>query len=87
MTETTTGNTRAGPREGAARRAGRAEAKAREADPRPLLTVRETADHLRVSPRTVYRLIHEGQLRTVSIASELRVRPVDLDAYLSRAAS
>ncbi len=87
MTEVTRGNTRAGPREGAARRAGRAEAKVRVADPRPLLTVRETAEHLRVSPRTVYRLIHDGQLRTVSIASELRVRPGDLDAYLSKVAS
>ena len=78
------------PKEGTARRLGRAEAKAKVADPRPLLTVREAADHLQTTERTVYRLIEAGQLRSVAIGpgrTRRRSRPVDLDAYLAKAAS
>lgn len=75
------------PREGAARRASKAEYRVRETDPRPLMTVRQAADHLAVSPSTVWRLIRQDRLRAVLIGSTYRIRPADLDAYLARAAS
>lgn len=65
----------------------KAEYRTREADPRPLMTVRQVADYLGFGRDTVYRLIRDGELRAVMVASELRVRPVDLDAYLEARAS
>jgi excisionase family DNA binding protein len=39
-----------------------------------LLTVKETATELRVSPNTVYRMISDGSLRTVDIGREGRAK-------------
>ena len=38
-----------------------------------LMTVRDVAKYLRVSPRTVYRLIREGQLKSIRIGKQIRV--------------
>jgi len=47
------------------------------------MTPAEVAADLRVSPMTVYRLIHSGELAAVRIGRSFRVATVDLDAYLS----
>jgi excisionase family DNA binding protein len=51
-------------------------------DGRPVLTVNEAAAYLKVSRRTVYRMIHSGRLRSIQIPGGTRLRPGDLDAYL-----
>lgn len=47
-----------------------------------LLTLQQVADRLQVSISTVRRLIDAGELRTVRIGRNLRVRPEDLRAYI-----
>lgn len=49
-----------------------------------LLTLEEVAKRLNVSVATVRRLINDGELRAVKIRFQLRVRPSDLEDYLSR---
>lgn len=50
----------------------------------PLITKREAADALRVSPRTVDRYIADGTLTAVRLSSRAtRVTRVSLDALLS----
>jgi excisionase family DNA binding protein len=40
-----------------------------------LLTVGQVAERLQVSPRTVWRLIHDGRLPAVRIGRAVRLRP------------
>ena len=47
-----------------------------------LLTIDEVADHLRISTRTVRRLIQIGELPTLPIGRSLRIRRYDLSAYV-----
>jgi excisionase family DNA binding protein len=47
------------------------------------LTVGEVAAMLRVSTMTVYRLINSGELQAARIGRSFRVRPEDLEQYLS----
>lgn len=47
------------------------------------MTVGEVADVLRVSTMTVYRIINSGALPAVRIGRSFRLRPEDLDRYLS----
>ncbi len=50
-----------------------------------LLTVRETADRLRVSPMTVRRRIDGGELRALQLGGPgrpVRIAEADLDAWL-----
>lgn len=49
---------------------------------RTLLTKRETAAELRCSVRTVERMISAGRLAAVELGGQLRVRRVDLDAFV-----
>jgi excisionase family DNA binding protein len=55
-------------------------------DGRSLLGIPEAAKFLKVSERTVYRLIHKGELRSIQIgpSGQLRIRPSDLDDFLDR---
>ena len=46
----------------------------------PLLTVIDVAEVLRVSTRTVRRLIKSGALPSVTVGRSIRVRPEDLAA-------
>jgi len=49
-----------------------------------LLTVKETAEALSVSPSLVYRLVSEGALRCYRIGrGALRFREEDVQAYLN----
>ena len=50
-----------------------------------LLTLHEVAAHLRVSVRTVQRLVASGQLRTVSVASRRLVTDKELEVYIAAA--
>jgi excisionase family DNA binding protein len=53
--------------------------------PRPrLLTPNEVAEQLRVSTMTVYRLIKAGDLVAARIGRSYRLRPEDVDGFLSR---
>jgi excisionase family DNA binding protein len=56
-------------------------------DQRPLLTVREVAEILRVSPSLVYQLVEAQQLACHRIGSRkgaIRIAPADVDDYLAR---
>jgi excisionase family DNA binding protein len=48
-----------------------------------LLTLREVAGQLAVSPRTVRRLVAVGELRCVRIGRLIRVHPGDVSRWLS----
>jgi excisionase family DNA binding protein len=48
----------------------------------PLLSVREVAHALSVAPYTVYALCDRGELPHVRVSSAIRVRPVDLQAFV-----
>ncbi len=50
----------------------------------PLQTVGETAEHLHVSERTVWRLIANGDLPVVRFGGTVRVRPEDREAFIRR---
>lgn len=51
-----------------------------------LLRVREVAEALSVSNMTVYRLIHDGEIRAFRVGHGWRVPEADLQAYLARGA-
>ena len=48
-----------------------------------LLTLREVANHLRLDPKTVRRLIAGGELAAYRLGREWRVSERDLRKYLS----
>jgi excisionase family DNA binding protein len=49
-----------------------------------LLTTDEVLGYLRVTPRTVYRLIRAGELPAVRIGRQWRFRRADIDNWLDR---
>jgi excisionase family DNA binding protein len=49
-----------------------------------LLTMDEVLGYLRVTSRTIYRLIKAGDLPAVRVGRQWRFRQSDLDAWLSR---
>jgi len=51
--------------------------------PVPLLTIPETATALAVSPRTVYALIGDGKLASVSFGRSRRVRVSALERFVA----
>jgi len=54
-------------------------------EPRPaFLTTDEVLDYLKVTSRTIYRLIKAGDLPAVRIGRQWRFRQSDLDAWLDR---
>jgi excisionase family DNA binding protein len=48
------------------------------------LTVEEVLHSLKVTSRTVYRLIRTGELPAVRVGRQWRIRRVDLDTWLNR---
>lgn len=52
--------------------------------PDVFLTVRQVADWLNVAPATAYRLTESGQLPSFRIRRAVRVRRVDVEAYLTK---
>ena len=51
------------------------------------LTTEEVLTYLKVTPRTIYRLIRTGELPAVRIGRQWRFRQNDLDAWLDRQAN
>lgn len=47
-----------------------------------LLTVEEAAALLKVDPKTVYRLINDGQLKAAAIGRVYRIEETDLDDFI-----
>lgn len=50
-----------------------------------LLRIEEIAERLAVSRSMAWKLIAHGELRSVRIGRAVRVRPADLEAYVSGA--
>lgn len=48
------------------------------------MTTDEVLDYLKVTPRTIYRLIRSGDLPAIRIGRQWRFRQSDLDAWLER---
>lgn len=48
------------------------------------LTTEEVLSYLKVTPRTIYRLIRVGELPAVRIGRQWRFRRADLDEWLNR---
>jgi len=48
------------------------------------LTTDEVLSYLKVTPRTIYRLIRSGELPALRIGRQWRFRRADLDAWLER---
>jgi excisionase family DNA binding protein len=48
-----------------------------------LLTIKQVAESLQVSQRTVHRLIKDGRLKVVRIRGSVRVRPEDRDSLIN----
>ena len=47
-----------------------------------LLRVGEAAEQLRLSERTLWRLLKTGELRSIRIGRQVRIRPVDVEAFV-----
>ena len=48
-------------------------------------TVAEVAAQLRVSPMTVYRMVHDGTLRSLKVCGQYRVPAAAVHEYLAGA--
>jgi len=48
------------------------------------LTTEEVLVYLKITPRTIYRLIRNGELPAVRIGRQWRFRRADLDAWVER---
>jgi excisionase family DNA binding protein len=48
------------------------------------LTTEEVLGYLKVTPRTIYRLIRTGELPAVRIGRQWRFRRADLDSWLDQ---
>jgi excisionase family DNA binding protein len=48
------------------------------------LTTEEVLSYLKITPRTIYRLIRTGELPAVRIGRQWRFRRADLDHWLER---
>ena len=49
-----------------------------------LLTYEQVAELLGVTPRTVFKLVAEGELRAARLGGSVRFDPADLRAYIDR---
>ena len=48
-----------------------------------ILTIREVADYLKVTQRTLYRLVQEGKLPAFKVGNSWRFRREDLNQWIS----
>lgn len=46
-----------------------------------ILTIKEVAEYLKVTERTLYRLAQEGKIPAFKVGASWRFRRVDLDAW------
>jgi excisionase family DNA binding protein len=47
-----------------------------------LLTIKDVAERLRVTPSTVYKLITDGKLRSFKVGNRYRINEADLEKYM-----
>lgn len=52
-----------------------------------LLTAQDVAKQLQISEAMAYLLMQRGQITTVKIGRSVRVRPIDLEAFISSSIS
>jgi len=48
-----------------------------------ILTIREVADYLKVTQRTLYRLVQDGKLPAFKVGNSWRFRREDLERWIS----
>jgi excisionase family DNA binding protein len=48
------------------------------------LTTEDLLSYLRITPRTMYRLIRNGEIPAIRIGRQWRFRRADLDAWVAR---
>lgn len=53
-----------------------------QAVPEDILTIREVADYLKVTERTLYRLVQDGKLPAFKVGNSWRFRRADIDAWI-----
>ena len=51
--------------------------------PEDILTLREVADYLKVTERTLYRLVQDGKLPAFKVGNSWRFRREDLERWIS----
>ena len=51
--------------------------------PEDILTIREVADYLKVTERTLYRLVQDGKLPAFKVGNSWRFRRDDLERWIS----
>ncbi len=51
--------------------------------PEDILTIREVADYLKVTERTLYRLVQDGKLPAFKVGHSWRFRREDLERWIS----
>ena len=64
-------------------RAQRNDAGSRLQSPDPLITVRQAANHLGVSPSSIHNYISSHQLPAVRLGRAIRIQPADLADFIS----
>jgi excisionase family DNA binding protein len=53
-------------------------------EPSEMMTPREAAGFLRISLRTLYRLLHEDDIRGVKVGGQWRIPRNELESYVRR---
>ena len=51
--------------------------------PEDILTIREVADYLKVTERTLYRLVQDGKLPAFKVGNSWRLRREDSERWIS----
>jgi excisionase family DNA binding protein len=54
--------------------------------PEDILTIREVAEYLKVTERTLYRLVQEKQIPAFKVGNSWRFRRDDLERWISKQA-
>ena len=49
-----------------------------------MLSIKETAEHLNVSTKTIYNLVEGGQIKASKVGNVWRIHPKDIKDYLDR---
>jgi len=49
-----------------------------------MLSIKETAEHLNVSTKTIYNLVERGEIKASKVGNVWRIHPKDIKDYLDR---
>ena len=55
-------------------------------DNEPLMTIKEVAEYLRVTPATIYRLMKSGEIASIKFSAKkfTRIKSSDVSAFVER---